>query len=68
MKVMQKKTDVLRLFAKRIPNAENMAIDYGRDTLTVWFDGIHSKEYKASQILEGFVSGAKAKGFEIVWE
>lgn len=67
-KLEQSKTEILRNFAKRVPNAENMAIDYGRDVLTVWFDGIHSKEYKASEILERFKQGAAKQGFEIIWK
>jgi len=67
-KIEQSKTEILRAFAKRVPNAQSMAIDYGRDTLTVWFDGIHSKEYKASTILDALVQGALKQGFEVVWK
>lgn len=62
------KTDVIRDFCRRIPNAENMAIDYGRDTVTVWFDGIHSKEFKASECLKMAEDAARARGFEIQWK
>ena len=67
-RVTQNKTIVLRMFAKKVPNAESMAIDYGRNTLTVWFDGIHSKEYKVSEIIEQFEIASKANGFSVVWE
>ena len=68
MKVLKNKTDVLRDFAKRVPNAETMAIDYGRDTLTVFFDGIHSQEYKASEIIKKFENGAASQGVTVIWE
>lgn len=68
MKIIESKTKVLREFSKRVPNAESMAIDYGRDTLTVFFDGIHSKEYKVTDILSAYVSKVKSLGHDLQWD
>lgn len=67
MTILKTKTEVIREFVKRIPNAENASVDYCRDLVTVWFDNVHCKEYKASEIVDKFISLAKSKGLEVVW-
>ncbi len=67
-KIMKSRTEVLREYAERVPNYQSMIVDYNRDSLTVFFDGIHSRQYKASVILDKFCSAAKLKGFEVVWK
>jgi hypothetical protein len=67
MKILVSKDKVLTDFAKRIPNADKMLVDYGRDSLLVQF-GVYSNEYKISEILDKFISGAKASGVEVIFE
>jgi len=68
VKILKNKTEALRDFAKTIPNVESMAVDYGRDKLTVFFDGIHSQEYIASQIISKIETAYRQRGVTIIWE
>jgi hypothetical protein len=49
------KLEVLEGFAKRVPNAEKMMIDWLNDSIEIYFDGIHCKKYAISDILKKFV-------------
>ena len=66
-KIIYTKSEVLELFSRKIPNADKMLLDLGRDILTVQF-GQYSKDYKASDILNQFVALSKGQGVEIVFE
>lgn len=67
-KVIFSKSVILEGFAKRVPNAEKMFIDWGRDSLLVQFDGVHSKEYSIKAILDNAQSLARSQGVELVLE
>lgn len=58
------KTEMIRDFVKRIPNAESMAIDYGRDEVAVFF-GVHTKYFKVSEVTRMAVDAAKVRGYQI---
>jgi hypothetical protein len=67
-KVIQLTTsDALELFARKIPNATKMLVDYGRDSLLIQFDNIHAKEYSISEIKHQTESAAKLRGVTIEW-
>jgi len=66
-KVNFSKSEVLEGFAKRVPNADKMLVDWNRDSLLVQFGGVHSKEYSIKGILDEFKSKAMSQGVEIVW-
>jgi len=42
---------IITQFAQRIPNAERFSANYTKGLLTVWFDGIHERNYIISEIL-----------------
>jgi hypothetical protein len=56
------KEEALTRFAKSIPNASKMFIDWGRNLLLVQFDNIHSKEFKIDEILDRGTKNALSKG------
>lgn len=66
-KMIIKKIRVLTEFAKRIPNADKMLVDYWRDDLSVYF-GQHSKSYSINEILETFKNRMKKEGLEIIYD
>lgn len=59
--IYYKKMDILRQFAKRIPNCQTVSVDWGRAKLTAWFDGIHSKEFDIENIFSAFKRTAEQK-------
>lgn len=64
--IILSKNETLTSFAKRIPNAEKMMIDYSRDKLTVFFDGIHEVNYSIDKILKDFKTKLEQKTGAIV--
>jgi hypothetical protein len=63
-----KKIDILEKFAKRIPNAEKIIVDYRNDKFWVHFDQVHANEYKISTVLDAFKALAeKQSGQEVIF-
>lgn len=58
------KTTMIRDFVKRIPKAESMAIDYGRDEVAVFF-GVYTKYFKVSELTRMAVDAAKVRGYQV---
>ena len=63
------KTDIIRLFANRVPDSINMAIDYGRDEVTIYLkpSGNMSLNYKASEIIKSAENRFKAQSINVIW-
>lgn len=54
--------EACEVFARNIPNAERIALNVTRGILTVWFDGVHSREYPWQSVkgyIERFYSNGK---------
>lgn len=67
MKIIQTKTEVLESFAKTIPNADKMLVDWGRDSLLIQI-GQYSKEYSIKKILNTWSSAMAKRGIEVVYK
>jgi hypothetical protein len=58
------KLDALTNFAQRIPNADKMLVDWGRDSLFVQI-GQYGKDFSIKDILEKAKNEAKRLGIEL---
>lgn len=67
MKIIQTKTEVLESFAKTIPNADKMLVDWGRDSLLIQI-GQYSKEYSIKKILSTWSSAMAKRGIEVEYK
>lgn len=54
------KMEALTLFARRLPNADKITVDYGRDELCVYF-GQYRKDYSINEVLKTFSNGMLSK-------